>query len=782
MHQRRTSSARKKSPRLSALLLTNAIMATGAAHAADAPAPSPTAPSQASKPGAPSTAATDASANGNSPLSSSSLNEIVVTAKPADSYQTTESANGKYTESLRDTPQSITIIPQALMQDQNDSTLQQALQNVPGITFQAGEGASLAGDNILIRGYSAQDDIFVNGFRDTGVYNHDPFNLQQVEVVKGPASAYSGHGSTGGSVNLITKEANLTPSYQGTTGFGTDQYYRDTIDINQPLGELGSEFSTTAFRLNAMYQYNEYSERNDVYDSRWGIDPTLTWGLGTDTKVTVDYLHLQEFNLPSYGIPTIRPTDIPTVTATNPSQLSHVGGVAGVPYNNFYGLVDRDYQKSTTDIPTVKVSHAFDDFLKVENTSRYENTYSSQIASPPRFEAGVDPGTSPGAIIPLQPGNVAIEQRARRQINSLFGNQTEFSGKFDTWTFKHDWVFTLEASEEAENARTSVGNGIANPPTQTSLLSPDNNAAYPFPLVWGPGTTDRIDDYAFSLFDSIKLDPHWILSGGMRFDHAESSQTGGGLPNLSRVDDLPSYRAALTYKPIEPVSLYFGYGTSYNLSIEGTSSNTGSPDGLTQASANLEPEKNQTYEFGAKWDVLKERLSLGSAFFRTTKDNTRVTDPTTNLITNAGTTRVQGIEVSAAGNITDEWKVFGGYTYMQSEIMSNPTGSTALLVGNKLPNVPDQSASLWTTYDLLPKLTIGSGANFVDKRYATTANTWSAAGYWTQQAMLAYKVSQNVKCQVNVSNLWDEHYIYATGSNSIPGSGRSVTFTTTFKF
>ena len=794
MKHSRLPSVGKKNSKASTLVLANVIMMAGAASAADttaaggdapaSPAPAPASTTTPSK-------ATTASSGGSAPLSSTDLNEIVVTAKPTGSYQTTDSANGKYTEPVRDTPQSITILPQSLIQDQNDSTLQQALQNVPGITFQAGEGATLAGDNILIRGYSAQDDIFVDGFRDTGVYNHDPFYLQQVEVVRGPASAYSGHGSTGGSVNLISKQANLTPSYEVSSGYGTDQYYRETIDLNQPLGELGPEFATTAFRLNAMYQYNEYADLDDQYSSRWGIDPTLTWGLGTDTKVTVDYLHLQEFNLPSYGIPTVRPTDVPTVMATNPSQLSHVGNVASVPNSNFYGLANRDYQKSYTDIPTLTVSHDFGDELKVENTTRYENTYSSQIVAAPRFESAVDPATSPDTIAALLPGNVAEEQRARRQINTLFGNQTEFSGSFDTWTFKHDWVFTLEASEEAENARTSVGNGITNPPTQTSLLSPDAYAPYNFPVIWSPGTTDRIDDYAFSLFDSIKLDPHWILSGGMRFDHAISSQTGGSatsainsgpLPNLSRTDDLPSYRAALTYKPIEPLSIYFGYGTSYNLSIEGAAADTGSPDGLTTASADLEPEKNVTYEFGAKWDVLHEKLSLGTAFFRTVEDNTRVTDPTTNLVTNAGTTRVQGIEVSAAGNLTDEWKVFGGYTYMQSDILSDPSGAASAPAGNKLPNVPQQSASLWTTYDLPARVTVGTGAVFVDNRDATTADQWGADGYWTQQAMVEYRIDKNIKCQLNVSNLWDEQYIYATGSNSIPGAGRTVTFTTTLKF
>ena len=781
----RNGTKRNRDRKLSSVFaVVNAVMMAGALRAAaedaapasSAPAPAPAQPSASQDPA----------------IDPSKLQEVIVTAKPEGDYQVTESANGKYTEPLRDTPQSVTIIPQSLIKDQNASSLKEALQNVPGITFTAGEGGTLAGDNINIRGYNAHSDIFVDGFRDTGVYNRDPFNLEQIEVVKGPASVYSGHGSTGGSVNLITKEASLTPSYKASSGYGTDQYYRETVDINQPLGQLGEAFQTTAFRLNAMYQSNEHSERDIVYDSRWGIDPTLTWGLGTDTKVTVDYLHLDEDDLPSYGLPVVTagavngvaPSTTGGVTnpgvAANPSLASSLNHVAPVPYSNFYGLAGRDFEHSTTDIPTLKISHDFGEELQIENTSRYENTLRAQDIASTRFESGVIPGISPSTIVQQPSGDMARENRARRQVDGLIGNQTEFKGKFDTWRFTHDWVFTLEASRETEDARTSAGgNTIASPPSLTSLLNPTPYDPYPFPLTWGAATKTSISDYAFSLFDSIKLDPHWILSGGMRFDHAESNQTGGGLRDLSRIDDLPSYRAALTYKPIEPVSVYFGYGTSYNLSIESTASDTSSPDGLTVASSQLAPEKNTTYEFGTKWDALHEKLSLGAAFFRTMKDNTRITDPTTTLVTNAGSTRVQGIELSAAGNLTKEWKVFGGYTYMESEILSSPIAGT---IGNRLPNVPAQSASLWSTYDLPAHVTLGTGAVFVDVRYANTSGTTVADGYWTQALMAAYRPEKWLEFQVNVANLWDEHYIAATGSNSIPGDGRSIVFTTSVKF
>ncbi len=184
-------------------------------------------------------------------------------------------------EALLNTPQTVTVIPKQLMKDQNATTMQQALQNVPGITFGAGEGGTLPGDNITIRGFNAQQDIFVDGFRDTGIYNRDPFNLEQVEVVEGPASAYSGYGSTGGSVNLISKTPTLAPSYEFDSGYGTNQYYRETLDVNQPLTDV---LPGASFRLNGIYQYNNFSERDYIYNSRWGAYPEFSFGLGTDTR------------------------------------------------------------------------------------------------------------------------------------------------------------------------------------------------------------------------------------------------------------------------------------------------------------------------------------------------------------------------------------------------------------------------------------------------------------------------------------------------------------------
>lgn len=775
--------------RLSTLALANLIMMAGASKAADttgATAPSGAANSSttstAAKPKA--AAATPSSTSSSTAASSTTLNEVVVTAKPEGSYQTTTSANGKYSEPLLDTPQTIIVIPQAVMQDQHATSLRDVLTNVPGITFGAGEGGTLAGDNITIRGFNARQDIFLDGFRDTGVYNRDPFNLEQVEVVKGPASTYAGHGSTGGSVNLITKSPTLDPHYEANIGFGTDQFYRDTIDVNQPLTGL---VPNASFRLNALYQYNEFSERDYIYDSRWGANPTLAFGLGTDTYVEASYFWLQEQNLPSYGIPVVSAAG----AASNPDLKDNLNHVAPVPFNNFYGFVNRDYENTSTQIPTLTFKHDFDDKMHVKNVTRYENTLRQSVLTAPRFDAITASSKQylpPNYTTSLPVGNLpqglmTRELRARHQVDTLLGNQTEFSSGFDTWKIHHDLVATLEFSQEKEDSRTFNGVNIATP-----LYYPQPFDGYPFPTTtWGPETHATLDDAAFSLFDAIKFTDQWILSGGMRYDHLESSSRTDATPttgptNFWRTDDLASWRVGLTYKPVPYGSIYFGYGTSYNPQIEG-GSNTASPDSLAANTVSLPPEENESFELGTKWDLLNEKLTLTGALFRTNKTNARITDPSappgTTVFALAGEQRVEGVEIGVQGALTKEWKVFGGYTYMTSDIVSGPPSS---FPGNQLPNTPNQSASLWTTYELPYHLTLGTGVQFVDKRYATVNNTTVADGYWTQQLMAGYKMTKNLEFQVNVYNLWDEKYIVATGSNSIPGAGRSVVVSAEVEF
>jgi catecholate siderophore receptor len=753
---------------VSIMALVNATMVAGTAKAADGTAASSSTSGSTST----TTPAKKASAAPAKPASTTTSNEVptvLVTKQLNSSYQGEQASSPLYTEPLRDTPQTITVIPQALIKDQNATSLRDVLRNVPGISFQAGEGSStVAGDNLSIRGFNARDDMFIDGIRDTGIYTRDPFNTENVEVVKGPASAYEGYGETGGSVNLVSKTPQLTPYYEFSGGVGTNAYNRESLDINQPVTEFGN--MGMAIRLNAFHQYNEVADRDFVYDSRWGYAPSVAFGLGTPTRVTLSYLHQREDDLPDYGFPFVSAAAV----KVGSFPVSDLNKLAPLPYSNWYGLLYRDNEKSITDIPTLTIEHDFDNDIKLVNQSRYDRTSYDSYNVSARFD-NPPPATTP----PLTLDMITRETSARTDVTDLYDNKTFATIPFKTWDIPHTLVTSLEFSHESESFSTATG-----PYVDTSLFDPDAFAPYTGKMAWTDQDTNRLDDVAFSLFDTIKFTPQWELTGGARYDHLETSYGDPGplTPSyFSRVDDLASWRAALVYKPVPYASVYAGYGTSFNPSIQGTADGA-SNDALAANTVNLPPEKDISYEIGSKWDVLDQRLSLTLALFRTDKTNARVVDPTLpgTVYDLAGKQRVQGVEFDAAGNITEEWKVFGGCVYMQSEALTGPPSSSP---GNTLPNTPNQSASLWTTYDLPWGITVGTGAQFVDQRYSLVNDVNSTPSYWTQQAMIAYKVSKNVDVQLNVYNIWDKEYIDLVGAHQdVPGAGRTVIFTTRFKF
>jgi catecholate siderophore receptor len=772
-------SSRKPKQTLPALTWLNLIVAAAATQAADdtQSAPNPASGSPSPSPGV-AAFGQPPPANPDLPVEGQ-LTQVTVTGVLSDDYHQPVSANPKYPERLLDTPQTVTVIPQSLMKDQNASTLQQALQNVPGITFTAGEGGTLPGDNFNIRGFNARDNIYVDGFRDTGVYNRDPFNLEQIEVVEGPASAYSGYGSTGGSVNLISKLPTLKPSFEADFGVGTNNYYRLTGDLNEPLP---IPIPGSAFRVDAVYEYTEYADLDRIYNSHWGANPSLSFGLGTNTVLTLSYFFLEEQDLPTFGLPTINATAV----AANPGLAGHLNQVAPVDYSTFYGLVNRDYMNATTHMGTVTLQHTFDNGIRLLNTWRYGQTYTDEITTPPRFDTGLNyypSGEFAGSFTAndFPTGEMTRELKGRRQFDSILGDQLQLFSNFDTWKFHHDLVLDFEISQQIENTRTATG-----PNELTSLYDPNPLDPYPFPVTWGPQTRTRLNDYAAALFDSIRFGRYWLVSGGLRYDHLDAvaqnpaTSTASGY-TARQSNDLLSWRSALTFKPTENGSIYFGYGTSYDPSIEGTTGNSSTPAGLTGSTANLAPERDEAYEIGTKWEFMGGKLALTSDVFRTYMENARISDPSlptgSGVYVLDGKIRVQGFEIGAQGNITNDWKVFGGYTILSSRFLSGP------YKGNQLPYTPNQSLSVWTTYQLPFHLIIGTGVLYADGQFGSTANTTSVPGYWTQQLMVSYQAGKHLSFQLNIFNIWDKHYIATYGNGgAIPGAGRAFTFTSTIKF
>jgi len=751
----------------SIMAVVNAIMMAGGARAADTASSgttTPTSPGANATPPKKTAPANPSAAAKTEDQPVTALSPIIVRAERSDYQSQNETASlPLYTEPILDTPQSITVIPQQLIQDQQATSLREILANVPGISFQAGEGNStVSGDNLTIRGYNSRDDIFIDGIRDTGLYYRDSYNTEAVEVVKGPASAYEGYGETGGSVNIVSKTPTLAPSYELTGGVGTNAYDRESVDINQPFGMYGD--NTFAFRLNAFHQYNEEAGRNYVDDGKWGFAPSFAWGLGTDAQVTLAFEHLNESGLPDHGLGFVPAAAV----AAGAFSTGLTNKITPTAYSNWYGFYYRDYEKAIHDMPTLTFEYDLDEGGKVINQTRYDRTSYQELDVSQRFDA------------PIVAGLTTQETNGRNDLDEYFDNKTYATLPFTVFNIPNDLVTSLELSRETDAFSTAAG-----PNVQIGLADPNVFAYYPGAITWSDKQTNQLDDVAWSLFDTIKFTPQWELTGGMRYDHLNSSYIDRGplTPSkFARTDDEASWRAALVYKPVPFGSFYAGYGTSYNPTIQGVAEGAGN-EALTPGTVNLPPEEDLAYEIGTKWDLLDKKLSLTAALFRTDKTNARLSDPTNNTVFALnGKERVQGVEVDAAGNLTDKWKIFGGYVYQRSQQLTGTPSSTSS-PGNTLPNTPSQSASVWTTYDLPDNFTIGTGFNFVDQRYALVNDVNSAPGYWLQQAMVSYRINKNVSVQLNVYNLWDAQYIDLVGAHQVvPGPGRTVIFSTSFKF
>lgn len=691
--------------------------------------------------------------------------EVVVTGtqeSAAQSYKPESVSSPKYTEPLRDISQTITVIPQSVMQDQGATSMRDVLRNVPGISIQAGEGGVPAGDNLTIRGFSARTDLFIDGVRDFGGYTRDPFNFEQIEVIKGPASSYLGRGSTGGAVNMVSKSPELNPFIAGTLGGGTEQYGRASVDINQPIEN--NFFEGTALRFNAMYHTSDVANREVVESERWGFAPSITVGLGTPTQLTLSYFHLGQENVPDYGIPWVPNTNVPLAAYSDQP--------APVDWSNFYGLKDRDYEKTKTDLLSAIFSHEFSDMVSLRSLLRYGETTRDSIITAPRFV-----NTTSTSI-------TRTDWKSRDQIDRILSSQNDFTLKFNTAEFEHTLVPGIEFSREQDINYTRVATGSNSAPAD--FYQPNWDDPY-LEDIQRNGAENKSTAHSVGLyaFDTVKLNEQWELNGGVRWDYfdldymAVPAPGAGSSTELGRIDRMLSWRGGVVYKPVEQGSIYAAYGTSFNPSAEGL---TLSSTATAANNINADPEQTRTWEIGTKWDLFEERLSIALAGFRTEKTNSRTEDPTdsTDTVVLEGEQRVDGIEVGITGSITDKWNVFAAYTFLVSEITESKNASE---LGNELSNTPNNTFSLWTTYELPMNFEVGAGAQFVGERYSSNANTREAAGYWLGDAMLAYQMNKDVTMRLNVYNLGDAEYIDRVGGGHfIPGAGRSAVLSTDFKF
>lgn len=683
-------------------------------------------------------------------------------------YKADKSANNKITAPLVDTPKTIQIIKKEVIEEQGAITLMEALRNTPGITMQMGEnGNTSAGDTFQLRGFSLNHNTFVDGIRDLGSVTRDTFNLEQVEIVKGAAGAETGRGAASGYLNLISKQAHLGDESSVSGTLGTASRKRAALDLNKQLSE------TSAFRLNAMVQDSGVDGRDHVENTGQGVGLSYVTGLNTPTRLHLYSQHIRQKNVPDGGIPSIGFEGFYNASAA-------IRGAAKVDRENYYGSVN-DREKISADMFTAKIEHDLGQGTTVRNVTRFGKNHNERVLT------GINAIT---AVTPADPSTWTIS-RSRQRVdreNTILANQTSMNTEFNAGGMQHSLAAGVELMRETYKDRSFATTGLTIPPA--NLYNPDPTQAMGVPFASGAEDHRSVSTLGLYVFDTAKLNNQWSLNGGLRLDRyklrTRAFSTTGVLTDLDDSRSLVSWSIGTVYKPAENGSIYASYATS------STPPGTDAP--LSNAAGNinnpaLDPQKTKTIELGTKWELLNKRLNVAAAVFRTVNDNQTSYDAISNTTQQFGKTQVQGIELSAVGQITNFWQITAGLAKTSTKQIDQ-FSSTATT--DSVRWSPDLTFTLWNSYQL-DKWTLGLGARYTSeqKRVITagtnlsTQNVPNIPSSWVADAMVGYQVNDKVSVRLNVYNLFDKEYLSVLnngGSRLALGAPRSAAITANFKF
>ena len=684
-------------------------------------------------------------------------------ADPEAPYKVDRSANGKFTESVRDTPKSQYILPKEVIEDIGATTFREVARATPGVTLGTGEGGNAFGDRIFIRGFEARNDIYIDGLRDPGVVSREIFAIEQIEIVKGPSGNFGGRGTTGGLVSLQSKAPAANDFVVVEGALGTEDFMRTTVDANYRLGDRA------AIRINGLYHDQDIPGRDYVDSERYGIAAALEFELAPGLTAIADYYHFRLDGMSDYGFPFDSSTDQPY----------------DVDRDNFYGAVGRDFLKNGSDIGTLRLAWEASDAVELRATARYGETYNRYVVSVPRAPRAVssDPAENADDLAAgFEPGQLVVDTGSpqRNATNEYFAAITDATVRFGTGAIDHALVVGFEyANEKITNRRYAFpelvedanGDRIDTPGGFTrDLFDPDPVLGFDIPAILDPDATPTITDVkSYSLFaiDTIDLTPKLKATLGLRYDTFDivSSGSGRGGPfDRSAETDFLNYQASLLYKPVEAASIYASFATSSNPSGEQLDSTSSSYGGLGDGEEFLEPERNTSYEIGAKYEL--GNVLLTAAVFQIEKTNARE-QVAPSIFELTGEQRSRGIELGISGNITPRLAVFGGYTYLDAELTESVSDPDA--VGEKLANVPENTASLLVNYALTSRFALGVQATYRDKIFggSLTPNAGFVDDYVRFDAVARYVFNDNLQFRVNVQNVTDETYfdaIYRSGS------------------
>lgn len=680
---------------------------------------------------------------------------------------------GRLPGRIQDIPQTVNVINQETIKQQNITSLDQAMRNVPGVTVAIGEGGGgQNGDQFRIRGFQAKGDVYSDGLRDFGVYVRDAFPFEQIQVIKGPTSESFGVGTTGGAINSVQKTARKGNFISADVTGGNGPMGRAVIDVNRQIND------TTALRAVVMGHKQDLVDRDHLYSDRWGILLASAFGLGTSTTLTVNYMHQTGTRIPDFGVP---------ISALPSRRLAlPVTEYAGIRRSNYYGKeTDRDHHN--VDMLTARYKNELYDWLTVSNdtrVARYDRYLAQTVTSCNAACAlTIQNGTLNGAYSFGGPAGYVQDSWGWQNITTALM-------KFNTGPLRHELVTGLDVNYIADKRTQLAFNPSSAARNAGTIGNPEFRAigynVYTNSLALKDGNSWNVAGF---ISDRIWFAPQWSVVGGVRYDTYRSTYsqtaatTGIWGPQFTATTGFASPKASLIWEPTPDHNFYVSWARSY--SNVGGQFITGDNAPLDADSVSLVPEESTLWEGGTKLNFFSGRLGLTGAVFEIEKKNSLETNAVTGSVTQTNETqRVRGVEVGATGQITQAWNVQAAYTYLDSTILNAASSVAAqATVGNRVAFVPEHSASFWTTYELskhIPmrgKLLIGGGMNYVHHMFSNSANTSVYPAYHTYDGLISYEFDK-YRLQLNAYNLTDELYYVAQQSNrAAPAPGRTIMLT-----
>jgi iron complex outermembrane receptor protein len=656
---------------------------------------------------------------------------------PVDGYAAHRSATGTKTDTpLIDTPSAIKVVPRAVLEDRQVIRVEDALKNISGVNY----SASVEQMSFNSRGFGAQileDGITRSSFSGGSTQDSDldPYKVERVEALKGPASMLYGRGNPGGSINLVIKRPLDTPYYAAGIVGGSHALLRPTIDVSGPIDE-GKQF---LYRFNGVYEQAD-SFRDHVESDRFYVMPALTWRPRRGTEVTADF---------EYGV----------VTSTPDSGIPRQDGyiLPGLSRENFFGE-PTDERKLTKKFGRLRFEHEIVRDWMVGLSGSYYNTIHDQIF------------TRSGS---LQGDGRTLTRTIRDDWtdNTNYAVDATVVGHLTTGPLDHTLLLGGNYDHRETDAmfRTYAASPI-------DVFDPVYGNTTPGALTGSADVLTKRNLYGVYVQDQIDVTESVKLVLGGRYDRYTESQVNNGVarPEDKKQDEF-SPRAGLLYKFLPSVSVYASYAESFQ-----------TPDGFaTKADGTLlDPQTGSLYEAGVKTELFGGRLTATTAVYEAWRQNIGVADPDNpGFQITIGEQRSRGVELDVAGEVLPGWKVIGAYSYNVTVITDD---SNAALIGNKVQDVPRHLAGIWTTYQLqtggAKGLGAGGGLNYVGSRWGDNQNTFKVGHFLTADATLFYERDW-YSLRFNVKNLFDNDYIVNRGGNSVfPGEPRTFLVSANARF